>query len=249
MQTMQNGLHLRDRQSSLKESLTWWLASKSSAAAKQQESRTMDELKVFCSSRRGAKFRVCESLEVTVAWSSSSSSSSLFSFESQGMRLDSSLCYALVACWRSWLPSLPGVAGGWSVPLTDPQKGSKERLQTSTTGLFFACRGLVPLGSQHASTPFLFFFMDQQRTLGRAVRVLTKCFHVCLYLESLMIRYFVSYLCHICDTFYLKAVRAQQELDMLRQARISSAYVCLWVCRHVTHSEMTDRLVRHVCCG
>eukprot|EP00808_Paulinella_micropora_P006121 g54803.t1 len=44
----------------------------------------------------------------------------------------------------------------------------------------------------------------------------------------LMIRYFVSYLCHICDTFYLKAVRAQQELDMLRQARISSAYVCLW---------------------
>eukprot|EP00808_Paulinella_micropora_P027717 g25593.t1 len=157
------------------------------------------------------------------------------------MRLDSSLCSALVACWRSWLPALPGVQEGGSVPLTDPQKGSKERLQTSTTvvlclsrfgslgestcvnGPWAACD--VPL-LKEAPNCFKDF---QRREVGRYIGS-----KVCFF--CLMIRYFVSYLCHICDTFYLKAVRAQQELDMLRQARISSAYVCLWVRRHVTHS-------------
>eukprot|EP00808_Paulinella_micropora_P018311 g10249.t1 len=142
------------------------------------------------------------------------------------MRLDSSLCSALVACWRSWLPSLPGVAGGWA------RRDFSHRRQ-----LFFVCRGLVPSGSQHASTPFLFLLLDSNGPWAACDVPLLKeapnCFKdfqrriYCLYALE-MIRYFVSYLCHICGTFYLKAVRAQQELDMLRQARISSAYVCLW---------------------
>eukprot|EP00808_Paulinella_micropora_P031319 g22051.t1 len=98
----------------------------------------------------------CESLEVTVAWSSSSSS--LFFFESQGVRLDSLLCSALVACWRSWLPSLPGARRDFRCQRQDC---------SSPVVVWF------PRGVNMRQRLFFFFFMDQQRTLGR-VKSITK---------------------------------------------------------------------------
>eukprot|EP00808_Paulinella_micropora_P023655 g62661.t1 len=168
-------------------------------------------------------FLDCESLQVTVAWQGETSN------------VDDTIVLRL-----SWFGSL-----GESTCVNALSFSFRVKQRTLSRALSASARGGA------------YCFKDfQRREVGRytgsKVCFFCLCLIYCLYALE-MICYFVSYLCHICDTFYLKAVRAQQELDMLRQARINSAYVCLWsvVSSYdlLTHDFTSLSLCFRVCLG